>query len=164
MAAVIYIIGVAGSGKSTIGRQYAEAAGLPFYDGDDFHPPENVAKMAAGQPLEDADRWGWLQAIHQFVQQELQAGRSLALACSALKQAYRQQLSEGITTQVIWVYLEGDFELIRKRMEARKGHFMPAALLQSQFDALEPPANAITLDIRQSPGVLVRQLCHKIDL
>lgn len=163
MAKVTYIIGVAGSGKSTIGRAYAAASGLPFYDGDDFHPPANVAKMSAGQPLNDEDRWGWLEAIHQFVQAQLQHGQSLVLACSALKHSYRQQLSAGIQSQVVWVYLEGGFELIRKRMETRAGHFMPPNLLQSQFDALEPPAGAITLDICYPPEMLVQRLRDQIE-
>ncbi|MCR9100550.1 MAG: gluconokinase [bacterium] len=162
MSRVIYIMGVAGSGKSSIGRQFAEATGLPFYDGDDFHPKANVEKMAAGQPLTDEDRAGWLAAIHQFAVEQLEAGASLVLACSALKARYRTTLSAGIENQTTWVYLEGSYDLIKSRMEARKGHFMPPALLQSQFDALEPPADAVVLSIDAAPEVLVSRLRERI--
>jgi gluconokinase len=164
MNQVIYVMGVAGSGKSTIGRQYAEASGLPFYDGDDFHPEANVKKMAAGQPLTDKDRAGWLAAIHRFAVETLNAGQSLVLACSALKARYRATLSAGIATQTTWVYLEGSYELIKARMDARKDHFMPPALLRSQFDALEPPTNAVVLSIEESPGVLVSRLREGLSL
>lgn len=162
MSQVIYVMGVAGSGKSTIGRQFAEASGLPFYDGDDFHPEANVKKMAAGQPLTDEDRADWLAAIHRFVVEKLQAGQSLVLACSALKARYRATLSAGIEPQTTWVYLEGSFDLIKSRMEARKDHFMPPALLQSQFDALEPPADAVVLSIEAAPEVLVARLKERV--
>jgi gluconokinase len=162
MSQVIYIMGVAGSGKSTIGRQFAEATGLPFYDGDDFHPDANVEKMAAGQPLTDEDRADWLAAIHRFVVEKLEAGQSLVLACSALKARYRATLSIGIEAQATWVYLEGSYDLVKSRMEARKDHFMPPALLQSQFDALEPPADAVVLSIDAAPEVLVARLRKRV--
>jgi len=162
MSRVIYIMGVAGSGKSTIGRQFAEATSLPFYDGDDFHPDANVEKMAAGQPLTDEDRADWLAAIHRFVVEKLEAGESLVLACSALKARYRATLSAGIEVQTTWVYLEGSYNLIKSRMEARRDHFMPSALLQSQFDALEPPADAVVLSIDAAPEVLVARLRERV--
>lgn len=162
MSRVIYIMGVAGSGKSTIGGQFAEATGLPFYDGDDFHPDANVEKMTAGQPLTDEDRADWLAAIHRFVVEKLEAGQSLVLACSALKARYRATLSAGIEAQTTWVYLEGSYNLIKSRMEARKDHFMPPALLQSQFDALEPPADAVVLSIEAPPEVLVARLKEQV--
>jgi carbohydrate kinase (thermoresistant glucokinase family) len=164
MSQVIYVMGVAGSGKSTVGRQFAEATGLPFYDGDDFHPDANVEKMAAGQPLTDEDRADWLAAMHRFVVEKLEAGQSLVLACSALKARYRATLSAGIEAQTTWVYLEGSYDLIKSRMEARKDHFMPPALLQSQFDALEPPADAVVLSIGAAPEVLVERLQKQIFL
>jgi carbohydrate kinase (thermoresistant glucokinase family) len=164
MSQVIYVMGVAGSGKSTVGRQFAEATGLPFYDGDDFHPDANVEKMAAGQPLTDEDRADWLAAMHRFVVEKLEAGQSLVLACSALKARYRATLSAGIEAQTTWVYLEGSYDLIKSRMEARKDHFMPLALLQSQFDALEPPADAVVLSIDAAPEVLVERLQKQIFL
>lgn len=164
MSQVIYVMGVAGSGKSTVGRQFAEAVHLPFYDGDDFHPEANVKKMAAGQPLTDKDRAGWLAAIHRFVIKKLKTGQSLVLACSALKARYRTTLSAGIESQTTWVYLEGSYELIKARMEARKDHFMPPALLQSQFNALEPPTDAVVLSIEAAPEVLVDRLRERVFL
>ncbi|NBC07815.1 MAG: AAA family ATPase [Bacteroidetes bacterium] len=162
MPKVIYIMGVSGSGKTTVGQALAAATGIAFYDADDFHPPANVEKMQAGQALTDQDRAGWLAAIHQFALEQIERGRSVIIACSALKQRYRQQLSAGIEQNVRWVWLDGSYALIRERMEKRAGHFMPPALLQSQFDTLEPPENAWKIDIRQPLseiiGYLERQL------
>ena len=153
---LIYIMGVSGSGKSTVGTALAEALGLPFYDGDDFHPQSNLAKMASGTPLNDEDRWGWLEKIHTQAQNEV-LKKGAVIACSALKQSYRAVLSKDISN-VFWVYLEGSFTQIKTRMEKRKGHFMPPALLQSQFDSLEVPQNAYTLSIDHSVAEMVAQL------
>ena len=146
-ANVLYVMGVSGSGKSTIGRAVAEKLEWPFYDGDDFHPLENIDKMASGQPLNDEDRQGWLEAIHTFSVDHIKERGALIIACSALKESYRDLLEKELPGSVKWVFLSGSFELISKRMEAREGHFMPPALLRSQFDALEIPSDAIQVDI-----------------
>ncbi|NUO02038.1 MAG: gluconokinase [Saprospiraceae bacterium] len=150
-------MGVSGSGKTTIGKLLAEHSGLPFFDGDDFHPAENIEKMQSGNPLNDDDRLGWLTAINHHARQEV--GQHGAIyACSALKASYRRILSEGIGHKVAWVFLKGDYDLIRSRLEARKAHFMPPALLQSQFDALEFPEEAFSADLNLTPETIVGQI------
>lgn len=131
-------MGVAGSGKSTLGRLAAQALGWEFYDGDDFHPPENVARMAAGQPLSDRERWPWLERLRQLVDERLAEGRSAILACSALKAVYRQKLGVG-KPGVRLAYLRGDYALILQRLQQRQGHFMRPEMLRSQFADLEEP-------------------------
>jgi gluconokinase len=135
-------MGVSGSGKNTVGEPLAQRLGWKFIDGDDYHPPGNVKKMAAGIPLQDADRWPWLERLNAALRKEKQA----VVACSALKEAYRQRLLAGIDDHAI-VYLRGGFDLIRERVARRKHRYMPASLLQSQFDALEPPRDAIEVDV-----------------
>jgi len=139
---IVLVMGVSGSGKNAIGEPLAARLGWKFIDGDDYHPPENVKKMAAGIPLQDEDRWPWLDRLNALLRKEKQA----VLACSALKDAYRQRLLAGIDEHAI-VYLRGSFELIRSRVEARRHRYMPASLLRSQFDALEPPRQAIEVDV-----------------
>jgi gluconokinase len=139
---IVLVMGVAGVGKTTIGAALAQALGARFIDADDYHPPENVAKMKAGIPLQDADRLPWLQKLNEVLRIEDKA----VLACSALKEAYRRRLGEGVPEFKI-VYLHGTAELIRERMKTRNHRYMPAALLDSQFAALEPPAGAITVDV-----------------
>ena len=131
-------MGVSGSGKSTIAKKLAARLGWDFADGDDFHPASNVAKMSAGHPLTDEDRWPWLQAIADEIDRVAASGGHLVVACSALKRAYRDILVHG-RDDIRIVYLEGSQELIAARMAARKGHFMPPGLLDSQFAALQPP-------------------------
>ena len=128
--------GVAGVGKSTIARRLADDLELELAEGDDFHPPANIAKMSAGRPLTDEDRWPWLEALADWTAHERAAGRSTVLTCSALKRAYRDILRRP-DPHTFFVHLEGDEELLRERMESRE-HFMPASLLRSQFDTLEP--------------------------
>ena len=137
-------MGVSGCGKSTIGAPLAARLGVPFLDADEFHPPANVAKMAAGTPLTDADRRPWLELLNE----RLRALSDAVLACSALKQSYRQILSSGIP-DCRFVYLSGTIELIRSRLTGRKHRYMPASLLESQFATLEPPQDAIEIDIRR---------------
>ena len=139
---VLYIIGVSGCGKSTIGRSLSEKTGIPFYDGDDFHPAANIEKMKAGQALTDEDRWGWLAAINQFAQDTIQEG-ALIIACSALKEKYRRVLEKELEGKCKWIHLQLDFDLIAKRLEERSDHFMPPDLLASQFEDLEIPKNAL---------------------
>ncbi|MEM1323811.1 MAG: decarboxylating NADP(+)-dependent phosphogluconate dehydrogenase [Bacteroidota bacterium] len=158
---IYMIMGVSGAGKTSVGRQLAQALQLPFYDGDDYHPPANIDKMSKGIPLEDADRWAWLKRINELAR--TRPGGAV-IACSALKQAYRQLLAEGLDDQLRWVYLKGDFATIRQRMESREGHFMPLELLQSQFDALEAPAKAIVVDIQLAIPDIVKQILKQNEI
>lgn len=143
---IVVVMGVSGSGKSTIGGLLADRLGCPFLDADEFHPPQNVAKMAAGTPLTDADRWPWLDLLNG----KLHGKPRAVLACSALKEAYRQRLAHGVP-DVRLVHLRGDIGLIRARMKDRQHRYMPASLLDSQFAALEPPTGAICIDIAHPP-------------
>jgi len=138
----VVVMGVSGSGKTTIGKLLAARLGCTFLDGDDFHPPENVAKMAAGTALTDEDRWPWLENLNR----NLLESRNAVLACSALKASYRSVLSKGLP-DCRFVHLRGSIELIRARMQERQHRYMPASLLESQFATLEPPADAIEVDI-----------------
>jgi len=135
---VLVVMGVSGAGKSTIAKAVAERLGWRFLEGDELHPAANVAKMKSGRPLDDADRAPWLAAIAAWIDRQAQAGVPAIVACSALKRRYRQVLTDGRPFVRI-VYAEGDRELIRARLEARKGHYFPPALLDSQFADLEPP-------------------------
>lgn len=151
------VMGVCGSGKSTLGLALAEALGSVFLDADDFHPPGNVAKMSAGISLTDEDRVSWLMAISARMKELGSDGRALVLACSALKERYRESLRQAAPGLVV-VWLEGAPELILERMSSRKDHFMPPALLESQFADLETPADAIRLDVRQPVAMLVAHI------
>jgi gluconokinase len=134
----LVVMGVSGSGKSTIADRLAARLGWRYEDGDRFHPPANVAKMSAGHPLTDEDRWPWLQAIADEIDRLSEAGQRAVIACSALKRSYRDILVHG-RDDVRIVFLNGTQDLIAKRLAARKGHFMPPGLLASQFKTLEPP-------------------------
>ena len=146
-------MGVSGSGKTTIGKPLAERLGFPFLDADEFHPPGNVAKMAAGTPLTDADRWPWLALLNGKLKEQKDA----VLACSALKQSYRDALAQGLADCRI-VHLRGSIELIRARLAARQHRYMPASLLDSQFATLEAPAGALAVDIAQPPERCVEEI------
>lgn len=134
-------MGVSGCGKSTVGALLAQKLGVEFLDADEFHPPQNVAKMASGVPLTDADRQPWLERLNA----ELRGREQVVLACSALKQSYRDALAAGADCR--FVHLRGSIELIRTRLQLRRHRYMPASLLESQFAALEPPARAIVIDV-----------------
>jgi carbohydrate kinase (thermoresistant glucokinase family) len=138
-------MGVSGCGKSTVGALLAQRLGVEFLDGDEFHPPENVAKMAAGVPLDNADRRPWLERLNA----ELRIREGVVLACSALKQSYRDVLAQGVDCR--FVHLRGSIELIRARLTERQHRYMPASLLESQFATLEPPARAVLVDIANPP-------------
>ncbi len=153
---IVVLMGVAGAGKTTIGRLLAEALGCPFLDGDSLHPPSNIQKMAAGMPLTDADRAPWLTAIRSHLEEAFRQGHNLVVACSALKQQYRELLSSRLP--VIWVYLKGKEELIRSRLEHRHEHFMKAKMLASQLADLEEPSSAIAIDVSPPPSGIVEQI------
>jgi carbohydrate kinase (thermoresistant glucokinase family) len=156
--AIVYIImGIAGSGKTTIGRLLAEKLHLPFHDGDDYHSPGNVAKMRQGIPLTDDDRKPWLEALARGVAEWNRAAGAV-LACSALKEVYRRKLTRDGTEQVVFIHLQGPPGVINSRVRHRSHHYFPPGLLHSQLDILEPPADAITVDVRATP----EEICGKI--
>ncbi|MBP7688471.1 MAG: gluconokinase [Thermoflexales bacterium] len=157
---IIVIMGVSGCGKTTIGQQLADRLGWPFFDGDAFHPPANIDKMSRGIPLNDEDRAGWLDAIADRMRELLAVGQSSVFACSALKQKYRDQLQ--MFDQVKFVYLRGDYDLIWSRMQQRPGHYMKPNMLASQFEALEEPRDALTLDIGQPPDQMVEHIIQTL--
>ena len=142
----VIIMGVSGCGKSAVGKLLAQQLRWDFFDADDFHPPANVAKMAVGIPLDDSDRTPWLDALRDLILSSLTANRPAVLACSALKERYRQHLMGG-SDRLQLVYLKGSYDLIWSRMTARAGHYMKPSMLQSQFDSLEEPTEALTIDI-----------------
>jgi gluconokinase len=151
---IIVLMGVSGSGKTTVGQVLARQLGWSFLDADDYHPAANKEKMRAGQPLNDADRRPWLQALRQRIDQATEGGENIILACSALKHAYQEYLQQHAPEQVRYIHLRGSEELIQHRLAARKGHFMNPGLLHSQFETLEPPEHALQIDIGPSPEVI----------
>jgi gluconokinase len=154
---IAVVMGVSGAGKTTIGEALARTLGWRFIDADDHHPGANVAKMAAGEPLGDEDRWPWLERLNAILRKEEHA----VLACSALKERYRQRLAEGIE-RIEWVYLKAEPQLIRSRLEDRRHRYMPASLLDSQFAALEPPGKAITVDVSQDVAACVAAIAGQL--
>ena len=156
MHPIIFIMGVSGSGKTTVGLLLSQQTGIPFFDADDFHSAENKAKMAAGHPLNDDDRKDWLITLNSLAIKAA-AGKGTIIACSALKQKYRLLLQQGLQ-QPLWVFLNGNFEQVYQRLQSRDHHFMPPALLQSQFDILEIPEDALVINIEQTPGEAVTKI------
>lgn len=159
---IVVVMGVSGSGKSTTGAVLAQTLGWPFVEGDDLHPPENVAKMAAGVPLTDGDRWPWLDRIVAKLRALSQQNRDVVLACSALKASYRERLARA--GDVRFVHLHGDRETIAARLAVRRHRYMPATLLDSQFATLEPPADAIVVDIRDDVATQVQKIVAALAL
>lgn len=159
---VIVLMGVSGAGKTTIGHLLAEALNADFAEGDAYHPPENVAKMSRGEPLNDDDRLPWLQALAREIGQWLKADKTVILTCSALKRRYRDILRAG-RSRVTFVYLRGDDTLIGGRLEERRDHFMPASLLRSQFDALEEPQDALWVDIAPTPEEITANILSALE-
>ncbi len=158
---LIIVMGVSGSGKSTVGNLLAGTLNSEFFDADDFHPQENVKKLASGKPLNDADRAGWLERLNEVLLSSRQTGA--VMACSALKERYRDILARGIGKEnVVWVYLKGSYDQILERMKARDSHFMPSSLLRSQFDTLEIPDYAIAVNIGESPDDIVAEILSGI--
>jgi gluconokinase len=160
MVKIIVVIGVAGSGKTTVGRMLANAMHCTFLDGDSLHSAANVEGMSHGIPLTDADRAPWLASIHACMLDSFSRGECMVVACSALKRAYRTILAEAIP--ITWVYLKGSAALIRSRLQQRAGHYMKPAMLVSQFEALEEPSDALIVDISSPPGTIVKQLLAKL--
>jgi carbohydrate kinase (thermoresistant glucokinase family) len=167
MSYFIILMGVSGCGKTTIGKMTAKTLGVPYYEGDEYHPKENVEKMSQGIPLNDEDRDSWLQRLADLMQQKLAEGDSGVLSCSALKKKYRDRLRID-PEKVHFIYLKGNYELIRERMEKRRDHYMPADLLRSQFETLEEPGDVFTIEIDQKPSEILSQamfyITNKIQL
>lgn len=150
---IVVIMGVAGCGKTTVGRMLAARQGWEFIDADDHHPPANIDKMSHGIPLQDEDRWPWLDRLNALLRAAHARGDCCVLACSALKQRYRERLARGMA-EVRWIHLTGSFDLLLARLQQRQGHYMKAGMLRSQFEALEAPEDALTLDITPAPEAL----------
>jgi gluconokinase len=159
---IVVVMGVSGSGKSTVGEALAASLGWPYLDADDFHPESNVARMRAGIPLTDEDRWPWLDRLAAEMTAIDGRGASAVLGCSALKQAYRDRLLGAGDVRI--AYLKGDRATIEPRLAARAGHYMPPSLLASQFAALEEPDDAVVVDIRRPPGEQVAAIRDALHL
>lgn len=160
---VIIVMGVTGAGKTTVGRELAASLGWRFHDADDFHPAANKAKMHAGIPLTDEDRWPWLGALRAVIEQAIRDGAGAVVTCSALKRAYRAVLSGGLS-DVRYVHLTGDPRVLQDRLASRRGHFMNPALLDSQIATLEPPEGAIDVDVALTPGEQVAEIRRTLGL
>ena len=158
----LIVMGVSGSGKTTIGEMLAEHFDCPFFDADDFHPKENVEKMAQGTPLNDEDRKPWLERLNKLLSEHLERGESVVLACSALKQSYRDLLSSD-NDVAKFIYLKGSYDLILRRMQARENHYMKADMLKSQFETLEEPQNALAIDIDAAPETITAQIIASLE-
>lgn len=157
-------MGVSGSGKSSVGKLLSQRTGWRFYDADDFHSPEAIAKMSQGIPLTDSDRQLWLPKLNNLVETTLNAREHGILACSALKSEYRQ-IIQGDRSLVTWLYLQADYACLLSRLQQRQGHYFPANLLRSQFDILEEPQTAITIDVsRLTQGAIVDEILARIDI
>lgn len=157
---IILVMGVSGSGKTTVGQLLAKSLNWEFCDADALHPPANIDKMSRGIPLDDLDRKPWLERLQQAIAQWLQENKNMVLACSALKAAYRQLLLQD-KERIKLVYLKGDDQIIQERLRTRPHHYMPPDLLQSQLDTLEEPFEAIYIDISQPPEVIVQEIITK---
>ena len=162
---ILIIFGVSGAGKTTVGKLLARELGWSFIEADDFHPAANIEKMRSGHPLTDKDRWPWLEQLRQQIERSFSAGENAVLACSTLKRAYRDRLR--VSDEVKFVFLSGDYALVEKQLRSRHGHFMNAALLQSQFDDLEEPKadeNVLTIELGPTPEEIVERIEAKLNL
>lgn len=162
---IVLLMGPAGSGKTTVGKLLAAKLSWDFVDGDDFHSPANIAKMARGAGLSDEDRLPWLQSIHDAMLQWLGQGQNVVLACSALKRSYRELLGVHSNAKDIkLIYLKGTFDLLRERLHSRKGHYANEQLLSSQLSDLEEPADALTIDAARSPEEITSEIEERLGL
>jgi gluconokinase len=157
---IIVLIGVTGSGKSTVGRLLARQLGWKFYEGDDLHPAANLQKMRRGLPLTDEERKPWLKAIQNAIRAAVENRENVVIACSALKESYRNMLQ--VEGEVIFVYLKANSPLIQQRLKKRTGHFMNPVLIQSQFDTLEEPNQAVQIDAGLTPAEIVQLIRHRL--
>ena len=156
-SSILVIMGVSGSGKTTIGQLLSAELICSFIDGDDFHPPVNIKKMSSGEALTDEDRWPWLEILTDKIQEYIQQEQSMVLACSALKKSYREILC--VERELVqFIYLKGNYATILRRMQSRENHFMTKSLLQSQFATLEEPEDAIVVDISPSPSEILKSI------
>jgi gluconokinase len=158
----LVVMGVSGCGKTTVGRLLAQRLDWPFFDADDLHSAENIEKMRRAIPLTDDDRASWLDTLANLLKTQLAAGQSMVLACSALRQVYREHIRGG-QNSVYFIYLKGNYELILKRLQQRRGHYMPPAMLSSQFATLEEPEDALTIEINDSPAQITDQIIHELN-
>lgn len=159
---IVLLTGVSGSGKTTVGTRLAQRLGWPYFEGDDFHPAANRERMASGRPLEESHRAPWLAALRACMDQVLSAGERAVFSCSALREAHREVLI-GDIDDVLLVHLAGDYDMIHARVAQRPGHFFDPALVASQFKTLEPPRNALVLDARATPDVIVERIVAAMD-
>lgn len=159
----LFVLGVSGTGKTTVGKALSTRLNKPFLEGDDFHPPENVEKMSSGMPLNDEDRWPWLAAMAQHLRNHLDTEPGAVVACSGLKRIYRDYLREQLNDQGTMVMLVGNLSLLEQRHRSREGHFMPPSLLKSQLETLELPhdsENILQIDIDASVNSIVEQILN----
>jgi gluconokinase len=154
---ICILMGVSGAGKSTIGQLVGQHLGWQFYDGDRFHPPENIAKMSSGIPLDDRDRLPWLLALQNLIEKTRHDNTHAIIACSALKQSYRQLL-QGEQQDILWVYLKGSYAQIWQRIQQRQNHYMKAEMLRSQLESLEEPTDAVVIEISSTPEAIAAQI------
>ncbi len=160
---IVIVMGVSGSGKSSIGKMLASELNWEFFDADDFHPPANIEKMRQGIPLTDADRMPWLLTLQDAIASIIQQARHAVLACSALKSSYREIMLDNCDrSQIRLIYLKGSFQLIQQRLKQRQNHYMSQNLLQSQFDILEEPEDAICVDISQPMDAIAQQIYRMV--
>jgi gluconokinase len=159
---VLILMGVSGSGKTTVGKALASSLGWTFVEADDFHPAANIEKMRNGIALNDDDRWPWLRALRQRIDEACASDENVVMACSALKQVHRDELDGGSPGCVRFIFLTGSEELIRERLEEREGHFMDPDLIHSQFEALEPPEGVIWVDVAPAPETIAANIRQQL--